>query len=100
MIKCSEIKKLSVEYVQFENQNQINDNSVLKFYKNITDLKITTNIDNLAQILYYFYPIFPKIKTFHLVIDNDKNELSNSQYDSLQAKKIPVKNKEDNNKLS
>lgn len=97
MIKCSEIKKLSVEYVQFENQNQINDNSVLKFYKNITDLKITTNIDNLAQILYYFYPIFPKIKTFHLVIDNDKNELSNSQYDSLQAKKIPVKNKEDNN---
>ena len=97
MIKCSEIKKLNVEYVQFENQNQINDNSVLKFYKNITDLKITTNIDNLAQILYYFYPIFPKIKTFHLVIDNDKNELSNSQYDSLQAKKIPVKNKEDNN---
>ena len=97
MIKCSEIKKLSVEYVQFENQNQINDNSVLKFYKNITDLKITTNIDNLAQILYYFYPIFPKIKTFHLVIDNDKNELSNSQYDSLQAKKIPAKNKEDNN---
>ena len=97
MIKCSEIKKLSVEYLQFENQNQINDNSILKYYKNITDLKITTNIDNLDQILYYFYPIFPKIKTFHLEIDNDKNEITNSQYDSLQNKKIFTKNKDDNN---
>ena len=96
MIKCSEIKKLSVKYLKFENQSQINDNSVLKFYKNITDLKISTNIDNLDQLLYYFYPIFPKIKTFHLEIDNDKDEISNSQYAFLQGKKIQGKNKDDN----
>ena len=96
MIKCSEIKKLSVKYLKFENQSQINDNSVLKFYKNITDLKISTNIDNLDQLLYYFYPIFPRIKTFHLEIDNDKDEISNSQYAFLQGKKIQGKNKDDN----
>ena len=96
MIKCSEIKKLSVKYLKFENQSQINDNSVLKFYKNITDLKISTNIDNLDQLLYYFYPIFPRIKAFHLEIDNDKDEISNSQYAFLQGKKIQGKNKDDN----
>ena len=98
LIKCSEIKKLSVEYLQFKNQHQMNDNSVLKFYKNITDLKLATNLDNLDEILYYFYPIFPRIKTFHLEIDNDEDEISNSQYDSLQTnKKICTKNKDDNN---
>ena len=98
LIKCSEIKKLSVEYLQFKNQHQMNDNSVLKFYKNITDLKLATNLDNLDEILYYFYPIFPRIKTFHLEIDNDEDEISNSQYDSLQTnKKICTKKKDDNN---
>jgi hypothetical protein len=95
LIKCSEIRKLSVKYLKFENQSQINDNSVLKFYKNITDLKISTNKDNLDQLLYYFYPIFPRIKTFHLEIDNDKDEISNSQYAFLQGKKMQGKNKDD-----
>ena len=84
-LNCANIPKLTELNIRSKN-------------KNITDLKIATNLDNLDEILYYFYPIFPRIKTFHLEIDNDEDEISNSQYDSLQTnKKICTKNKDDNN---
>ena len=74
LYKCSKVKKLSVYNIKFVNYNDIEDNSVLKSFNNITDLKIETNSDNLEQLLYYFYPIFPKIRNFHLIISTDKNE--------------------------
>ena len=74
LYKCSHVKKMSIKNIKFENISYLNDNSVLKSFDNITDLKISTNSDNLNQLLCYFYPIFPKIKNFHMVIDEKKAE--------------------------
>jgi predicted nuclease of restriction endonuclease-like RecB superfamily len=68
------VKKLSVNNIKFLNYSDIEDNSVLKSFNNITDLKIETNSDNLEQLLYYFYPIVHKIRNFHLIITTDEDE--------------------------
>ena len=96
MYKCSSVKKLSVNFLTFENQKENIDNSILQFYQNITNLKITTNIDNLDQVLYYFYPILPRIKNFHLEIDNDTNEIYNIECALPQSKSTSIKTKDEN----
>ena len=96
MYKCSSVKKLSVNFLTFENQKENIDNSILQFYQNITDLKITTNIDNLDQVLYYFYPILPRIKTFQLEIDNNINEIYNIECTLPQSKSTSIKTKDEN----
>ena len=100
LYKCSYVKKMSIKNIKFENISYLNDNSVLKSFDNITDLKLSTNYDNLNQLLYYFYPIFPKIKNFHLIIDDNKaEEYANTTItvskDKLQLKRNKAYNKAD-----
>ena len=59
-------------------------------------MKITTNIDNLDQVLNYFYPILPRIKTFQLEIDNDINEIYNIECTLPQSKSTSIKTKDEN----
>ena len=97
LYKCSKVKKLSVNNIKFLNYSDIEDNSVLKSFDNITDLKIETNSDNLDQLLYYFYPIFHKIRNFHLIITADEDEELNELKELSKVEtrsKINTQNKE------
>ena len=93
--KCSKVKKLSIQNAQFHNFRDICDNSVLNSFNNITDLKISTNLNNLDYLLYYFYPIFPKIKNFILEITTDEEEFINK--DDYSKDKIRSQKNIDNN---
>jgi len=84
--KCSNVKKLSIKNIKFRNFSDIEDNSVLKSFNNITDLELSTNLDNLDQTLYYFYPILSKIKNFHLEISNDEDEDFINKINYIKAK--------------
>lgn len=84
--KCSNVKKLSIKNIKFRNFSDIEDNSVLKSFNNITDLELSTNLDNLDQTLYYFYPILSKIKNFHLEISNDEDEEFINKINYIKAK--------------
>ena len=97
LYKCSHVKKMSIKNIQFENISYLNDNSVLKSFDNITDLKLSTNYDNLNQLLYYFYPIFPKIKNFHMVIDDNKIEEDNNNI-IVSKEKLKLKRNKSYNK--
>ena len=90
--KCSKVKKLSMKYLKFKNFSDIGDNSILKSFDNITDLKLTSNLDNLDYVLYYFYPIFPRIKNFHLEISTEEDEeYVNNTPNFIKARNISQK---------
>ena len=97
LYKCNNLKKLSVKNIKFGKFSDLEDNSVLKTFNNITDLKISTNLDSLDQMLYYFYPIFPKIKNFHLEISNDEDEEFISKMNYIKTKSQQKNNNIDNN---
>lgn len=94
---CSKIKKLSMKNIQFKDANQIGDNSVLKHFDNITDLTLSTNLDNLDYLVNYFYPIFPKIKKFKLEIINDEEEKINNKMIFMKEKQRTQKNNDNYN---
>ena len=93
LYKCSHVKKMSIKNITFENTSYLNDNSVLKSFDNITDLKLSANYDNLNQLLCYFYPIFPKIKNFHMVIDDNKTEEYENNITASKDKSQLMRNK-------
>ena len=97
LYKCCNVKKLSVKNIKFGKFSDIEDNSVLKTFNNITDLKISTNLDNLDKTLYYFYPILHRIKNFHLEISNNEDEEFISKIDSIKTKSQQRNNNIDNN---
>ena len=76
-INGKNIKKLSIENY-FLNKNIIEKNEILKKFENVDELSLTIQENKLDKQLYYFYPIFPQIKKFHLIIneseDNEKND--------------------------
>ena len=95
--KCSNVKKLSIKNITFKNFSDIEDNSVLKSFNNITDLELSTNLDNLDQTLYYFYPLLSKIKNFHLEITDDEDEDFVNKINYIKAKSQTKNNNIDNN---
>ena len=49
----------------------------MKKFENVDELSLTVEENKLDKLLYYFYPIFPKIKKFHLVINESENKEEN-----------------------
>ena len=88
------IKKMNLENYEFKNNDEINNNSIIKKFDNINELSLSINENNLEKILYLFYPIFPKIKTFYLVINENLNEDAESDIDDNSKNNIKInKNK-------
>ena len=68
------IKKLNVENYKLNDDIEIDNNSILKKFVNVNDLSLSIDGSKLDKLLYYFYPIFPQIKKFHLIINEDENQ--------------------------
>lgn len=71
------IKKLNVENYKLNDDIEIDNNSILKKFVNVNDLSLSIDESKLDKLLYYFYPIFPQIKKFHLIINEDENQYDN-----------------------
>ena len=113
-INGKKIKKLSIENY-FLNKHFIEKNDILKKFENVEELSLTVKEDKFDKQLYYFYPIFPKIKKFHLIIIESENKEKNDdiidedeeeekENEDIQKKgkgkekekKLPKKNKSNN----
>lgn len=70
------IKSLNLENYKLKNDSEIDNNSMIKYLESINELSLIIDENNLEKLLCFFYPIFPKIKKFHLVI-NDRDEQIN-----------------------
>ena len=70
------LKKLSIENYLLS-KNVIEKNEILKKFENVDELSLTIEENKLDKLLYYFYPIFPKIKKFHLIINESENKEEN-----------------------
>jgi len=67
------IKKLNIENYLL-NINVIDKNEILKKFENVNELSLAIEEIKLDRLLYYFYPIFSKIKKFHLTINESESE--------------------------
>ena len=65
------IKKINIE--NYKLNNEIENNALLQNLDNVNELSIAIEEKQLDNLLYFFYPIFPKIKKFHLIINEDEN---------------------------
>ena len=92
------IKILNIENYDL-NIKKIEKNEILKEFENINELNLTINETKLEKLLYHFCPIFPKIKKFHLVINES---LQNDFIDNfvVENEKNDKKNKNNENKSS
>ena len=96
LLKCSKVKKLTLKNIRFQGINNIYNNSVLTKYENLTDLKISTNLNNLNNLLFYVYPILSKIKKFELEIIDDEDEIFSDEYSLIKNKEsLRINNVED-----
>ena len=86
------IKKLNLENYELKNDIEIDNNSLLKYFQNINELSLIIDENNLEKLLYFFYPIFPKIKKFKLII-NENNEDKNKNKENEDIIKEKTKDK-------
>ena len=87
------IKKLELRNYEILNDTEIdNNNSLINYLKNLKELSFIIEENNLEKILCFFYPIFPKIKKFNLVIKDNENEYE------IQEKNDKIAEEENNHK--
>ena len=91
------ITRMKVDNYKFNNETEIQNNSILKYFETINDLSLSTDESNLNKLLYFFYPLFPKIKKFNLIINEDENENENKYDDETEKKESEKKNKKKDN---
>ena len=89
------IKKLRIENYNL-NQNDIEKNDILKKFENLDELSLTVEENKLDKLLYYFYPIFPKIKKFHLIIN--ESETKEEKPDIIKEEEEEIEEEEDKDK--
>ena len=90
------ITKLNIDNSKLNNEVEIENNSLLRYLVKITELSMTIEEKQLEKLLYFFYPIFPKIQKFHLIIN--ENENSDDNDDVKLNENIKRKNDKKNNK--
>ena len=94
LYKCTNITKLSIKNIKFDNISDINDNSILYNFKNISELNISTNLNNVNILLNYFHPILSQIKKFKLEIV----ELEDGNNNNFIINNIKNNNQKENDK--
>ena len=93
------IRKLNVENYKLNNESDIENNLVLNKFENINELSLAIEEKYLEKLLYFFYPIFPKIKSFHLIINENENENIDDNDEKIKKnEKKTAKNKNRKNK--
>ena len=90
------IKKLTIKNYQFKNDAEIDKNLILNKFEKIDEFSLIIFEKNLEKIFYFFYPIFPKIKNFHLIIN--ENIIEDELSDNDDKEKKNVKNNKNKNK--
>lgn len=71
------IKKLHLDNYTIFNDIEVDNNTLLNYLSNINELSLIIDENNLERIFCFFYPIFPKIKKFNLVINDNKEQIEN-----------------------
>ena len=71
------IKKLNLDNHTIFNDIEVDSNCLLNYLTNINELSLIIDENNLERILCFFYPIFPKIKKFSLVINDNIAQIEN-----------------------
>ena len=71
------IKKMNIQNYLLKDEVEIHNNSILNYFENIEELSLSIDENNLNKLLYFFYPLFPKIKKFNLIINEDENQNNN-----------------------
>ena len=95
------IQKLNLDNYELKNDVEIDNNSLLKYFQNINELSLIIDENNLEKLLHFFYPIFPKIKKFKLIINEsdggiNKDKESEDENDEKAKDKSKSKNKKKN----
>ena len=92
-INGKNIKSITLENYKLNNDSEINNNSMLQYLENINELSLIIDENNLVKLLYFFYPIFPKIKKFHLVINDGDGQNNEDKIKENEKNKKSPKNK-------
>ena len=94
------IKKLELTNYEIINDTEIdNNNSLISYLKNLKELSFIIEENNLEKILCFFYPIFPKIKKFNLVI-KDNEDQNEYEIQEKNDKKVEEENNQKKDKKS